>query len=158
MIHCRLSRNFFNGIRENAISWSSNNASKLNASNIEATNELNDFCHAPNEIALHVGYCYADVHSGQTYNTAFTVSSEAAQAQTVAIFRFVIFVGRLPVQTLEHGHRNIAVFNFPSGAPAMIEALPIYKSHVVLPTAGLCDSRDWHSIAAANTARLSRRP
>jgi hypothetical protein len=86
-------------------------------------------------------HCYADVPAHSQWNTVFDPSS-TEQQDTNATLHFGVFWRRAVLSTLEHGHHQIAVLEFPDGLPDLLASLPTDPDNEVSQYIGLCKSND----------------
>jgi hypothetical protein len=157
MLATILSAKRFARERRQSIDWCANNRSKLNAKDLVALDLLQDFeleLH-PNSRAFIIYCCYADIPAGRTYSAIFDRTNVEIGTETIAKLRFGIFWQRLPTQSLEDGHHQLAVFDFPQGIPAIVETLPIDLNDGGMSPArlGMCDVKVWDSICKQSNTK-----
>ncbi len=104
-----------------------------------------------NEIALFTLYAYADFKIPKEFDCIFEI--ENPNNVVVEIFKLtqVIYEGKYPTDTIEHGHKHICIFEFENTVPEIIHQLYIANLNSVNPPRnsiklGICQSADFELI------------
>ena len=120
-----LSKERFNREKQSAIKFCTEFPDRLSESNKEALEMLATFSLSENYRAFIIMSCYADIPPFRSYGKIFKITDHSIHISTTAILQFGIFWHKLPILSLEHGHHQVAIFNFPDDVPPIIETLPI---------------------------------
>lgn len=145
MLAANLSCKTFEQEKVRAIQWSTRNRSKLGVENFRALDQL-AHCRLDNmTAALVVVHCYADISIGRRYTRLFDLNDYKTNTTTEAALQFGIFWGQMPIEDLQHGHHQLAIFKFPQGIPPLLASLPTNPE--AGQKLGLCDATDWPSIS-----------
>lgn len=145
-VGARLSPERFLSEKNAVIEWCRSNRERLDSSHETALADLTHFDLNSNSCAFIVIACYADIPAGRTYDAVFRFDDISVGSTTIAKLRFGLFWRRLPIHALEHGHHQVAVFDFPEGVPAIVtDVLPVdmVESPIGHTTLCLCDSTTW---------------
>jgi hypothetical protein len=137
--------------KEAVIAWCSDNAARLDTSNVAALELLRTLELTSNLIAVVVVGCYADIPQVRIYTAAFHRQDGLEVQETLAELRLGIFWSRIATEGLEHGHHQVAVLEFPKGVPPLLQRLPLCTGTQLqsVPDFGLCDIENWETIHAA---------
>jgi hypothetical protein len=96
----------------------------------------------PTSFPFVVLFAYADIPADTEWNIAFDPTTPSAVESTTAVLRFGVFWQRIAQPSLEHGHHQIAVIDFPNGVPTLLLSLPIDANRQTYDYIGLCDAKD----------------
>jgi hypothetical protein len=94
-----------------------------------------------------VSYAFADLPIGTTFDMLIQRSSAAA-FPTRAVLHAVTQQFAKPFDEIPHGWKTIAAFTFPTGIPALVDALPVAASWTGTWSLGLCRAIDVSAIRA----------
>ncbi len=87
---------------------------------------------------------YADVPAGRTYDLIFDFGDHRRTELREAHLLYGVSWERPPLRGLDHGHHQLARFDFPKGAPSLVEELPCdVNDGVCRSRLGLCDANNW---------------
>jgi len=144
----------FNDLRARVVSWCGNNTSKLDASHISSLQEIQRVEQSTTTRIFYIHFCYADIGLHRIYDKIFLKIPCFTDFDTCAMLKFGILFESLPTLTLEHGHCQVAAFDFPQGVPSLVDLLPFEysKNKTNRFEFGLCDSKDLPFIRE-NTSR-----
>lgn len=114
----------------------------------------------PTSFPFIVLFSYADIPADTKWNIAFDPTKPSAIEATTAVFQFGVFWQRIAQPSLEHGHHQIAVIDFPYGVPTLLQSLPIDANRQTYDYIGLCDAKDLRAIQTRHeiVAEQSREP
>lgn len=114
----------------------------------------------PTSFPFVVLFSYADIPANTTWNIAFDPTRPSSIEATNAVFRFGVFWQRIAQPSLEHGHHQIAVIDFPDGIPKLLQSLPIDANRQTYDYIGLCDAEDLRAIQTRHdlVAEQGRQP
>ena len=114
----------------------------------------------PTSFPFVVLFSYADIPVDTKWNIAFDPTKPSSIESTTAVFKFGVFWERIAQPSLEHGHHQIAVIDFPDGVPALLHSLPIDANPQTYEYIGLCDAVDLQAIQTRHesVAEQSREP
>jgi hypothetical protein len=146
----RLTEHRFSQERFGATAWCEENQGRLSESNLAALERLRKVELSENVVAFVVYRCYADIPKDRSYTALFDCSHSSQRQATVALLRVGIFMRQVPIEGLEHGHHQVAVFEFPNGTPPLLKELPLCDEPQVTTKVrlGLCDIDNWEEVRA----------
>ena len=149
----RLTERRFSQERLGAIAWCEENQGRLSESNLAALERLRKVELRENVVAFVVYRCYADIPKNRSYTTLFDCSHPSQGQATIAQLQVGIFMRQVPIESLEHGHHQVAVFEFPNGVPPLLEELPLCDEPQVNTRVrfGMCDAENWKEIRASKS-------
>jgi hypothetical protein len=142
MITHRLSRAAWERQCSSVRAWLANPPDMINQAK---ASEMLGIIAEPLHLTYHpfiVIYCYADIPANTRWDTAFDPSNTVRNEKTDATLKFGIFWSRLVIRSLEDGHHQVAVLEFPHGLPPLIESLPVVSVDEPERHVGLCNSND----------------
>ncbi|MCC9603382.1 hypothetical protein LOC67_22765 [Stieleria sp. JC731] len=100
----------------------------------------------PSSYPFVVLFAYADIPADTKWNVAFDPVNDLPIESTIAVLQFGVFWRRIAAPSLEHGHHQIAVIDFPDGLPSVITSLPIDANRQSYDHVVLCDAQDVDAI------------
>lgn len=114
----------------------------------------------PTSFAFVVLSSYADIPADTKWNIAFDPTKPSSIEPTTAVLQFGVLWQRMALPSLEHGHHQVAVIDFPDGVPTLLQSLPIDANRQTYDYIGLCDATDLRAIQARHeiVAEQSREP
>ncbi|WP_145052736.1 hypothetical protein [Lignipirellula cremea] len=143
MVAERISPNAWRSVCESV----SDHAAKASAPNsVKHALSLIDSHLPPTSFPFVVLFSYADIPANTPWNIAFDPMKPSSIEATNAVFRFGVFWQRIAQPSLEHGHHQIAVIDFPDGVPELLSSLPVDANRQTYDYIGLCDAKDLRAI------------
>ena len=96
-----------------------------------------------NEVIIYTGYGYCDVSIPKTYDYLIFFKALEKNCRVSATVKFAFFNGRIPMDTIAHGHHTYCVIEFEGGLPEALKHIPNWSQiHHDYRNIGLCDKKD----------------
>lgn len=158
MLAARLSESRWNDEREAVCNWLATIPSTTSDSKAQQIRETVGKPLSPDEIAVVVIHCYADIPPGTAYQVVFDPTDPDTNETTHAETVFGVVLGKYVEATLAHGWHQTVILRFPNGPPRLLKQLPI--DTITTSYFGLCAGKDFPKIyqALKNTARSDTLP
>lgn len=127
---------------------------RVKSRNLEKTEAYEQFIkwnRGVNEIALFTLYAYADFLIPKTFDCIFELTNPHNQIFTEFKLTQSLFEGWYPINSIDHGHKHLCIFEFKNGIPPIFDSLHIHRgkfSNVSksATSLGICDSKDFNEI------------